>query len=606
METKPFRPSPSTIVLWAVWFGLMGGYIELAAFLLKCNWLDPRNYNTSRHFPWMYPVAGVLVLLPPAAALIILRLIRPAWVSAAIVIGSLCFVSALGVCFRAPISTVACILLAAGIAYQAARFVRTRAETFNRWIKRSLLVLMISVCFTAVAISVGGVSGNRSAESKSISTAKNVVLIVLDTVRADHLSAYGYDKQTSPNLSRIADRGVRFNRAFATAPWTAPSHASMLTGRLASELSVDWDSPLDRRWPTIAEVLRRAGYNTAGFVANTTYCSYETGLDRGFATYEDYDVTAHAILLCSSIVQRTLNFIGTRPRLAHWFEGEASASTRKSAERINHDFLRWEAKQKSGHPYFAFLNYYDAHHPYLTPHQTDDGPTGLRPETAADFGLLRGWWGMDKRKLSAHDAQLAIDGYDHCIAYLDRQIGQLFDELERSGRLNDTVIIVTADHGEDLGEHKLYGHGVSLYRSELQVPLIVVGPREIVPPRRVVDTPVSLRNIATTILSAAGVATDAPSFSGTSLLSIATDVGQVDDVRSDLAAPPEDDPNRGESPVQKGPMRSLVAEGFHYIRNGDGSEELYDIEHDSGETHNLANDEKFTIVLEKLRTQVSR
>ena len=145
---------------------------------------------------------------------------------------------------------------------------------------------------------------------------KNVILIVLDTVRADRLGVYGYERDTTPNLARLASRGVRFARAFSTAPWTAPSHASLFTGRWPHELSIGWDRPLDSTHATLAEVLAADGYLTAGFVANTTYCSYETGLDRGFAHYEDYDVTLRGVLLCSSLVERTMNFVHKHPGLA--------------------------------------------------------------------------------------------------------------------------------------------------------------------------------------------------------------------------------------------------------------------------------------------------
>ena len=116
----------------------------------------------------------------------------------------------------------------------------------------------------------------------------NVLLIVLDTVRADHLSLYGYQRPTSPALERLASRGVRFDQARAAAPWTLASHATMFTGRWPHELAIRWMYPLRRDVPTLAEFVVALGYATAGFVANTLYCSYDSGLDRGFTHYEDY------------------------------------------------------------------------------------------------------------------------------------------------------------------------------------------------------------------------------------------------------------------------------------------------------------------------------
>src|SRR5262249_33619019 len=116
----------------------------------------------------------------------------------------------------------------------------------------------------------------------------NVLLIVLDTVRADRLSLYGCRRPTSPTLERLARQGIRFDEARATAPWTLPSHASVFTGRWPHELDVNWRTRLGPQSPRLAEYLGSRGYATAGFVANVEYCSYEFGLDRGFTHYEDY------------------------------------------------------------------------------------------------------------------------------------------------------------------------------------------------------------------------------------------------------------------------------------------------------------------------------
>lgn len=588
-------PGPRVVLLWSAWFGIVAGFLELGAFLAKCNLLDTRNYNTSRHFVWMYPVAGLAIVGVPGSLLAVASLVRRGRVPSSLVIGVLAFVAALGVVFRAPISTVACLLLAGGIGAQLGRYLGARSATFHRCVRRSLPVLLVLLAATA-AVSFGRGIGQyaRGGSPRPPSGSKNVLLIVLDTVRADSLSLYGYPRETTPNLTRIAARGVRFDRAFATAPWTAPSHASMFTGRWAHELSVGWNSPLDATTPTLAEFFAARGYDTAGFVANTTYCSHETGLDRGFARYDDYDVTPRSVLLCSAVVQRVVNFLGTHPRLTHVLGGGGSSSPfRKSAARINGDFLAWESGRGGvDRPFFAFLNYYDAHHPYLTPEPWEGGPPGRRPESADDFGLLRSWWGLDKRRLDQRQVELARDSYDRCIAYLDAQIGRLHDELDRRGLLRDTIVVVTADHGEHLGEQRLFGHGVSLYSKELHVPLIVLGPDGVIPRGQVVRTPVSLRDLAATVADRSGVAPETSPFPGRSLARAWSGAPARDAmtelVRSEVQAPPEDDPNRGRSPVQRGPMTSLVAGTLHYIRNGDGREELYDLDSDSAEEHDLA------------------
>ena len=138
-------------------------------------------------------------------------------------------------------------------------------------------------------------------------TAPNVLLIVLDTVRADHLSLYGYERPTSPNLERFARTGIRFDRARATSPWTLPSHASMFTGRWPSELGEEWITPLRSNFPTLAEFLGDHGYATAGFVGNVEYCSAETGLARGFTSYDDYSTEKLSPLRMSGLVEYSIN-----------------------------------------------------------------------------------------------------------------------------------------------------------------------------------------------------------------------------------------------------------------------------------------------------------
>ncbi|SIO39327.1 Sulfatase [Singulisphaera sp. GP187] len=198
------------------------------------------------------------------------------------------------------------------------------------------------------------------------------------------------------------------------------------------------------------------------------------------------------------------------------------------------------------------------------------------------------------------------DSYDRCLTYLDDQIGRLFKELTRRGELDDTIVIVTADHGEHLGEQRLYGHGCSLYRPELHVPLLVFAPGA-VPTGQVVKAPVSLRDLPATVVDLLGLAADSP-FPGRSLAAAwsgAPAPFPVDSLLSEVELPPEADPNGGRSPVCRGPMLSLVADGWHYIRNGDGREELYDFEHDTDETHDLAGSADKAEVMRTLRARIT-
>src|SRR5262249_16533674 len=293
-------------------------------------------------------------------------------------------------------------------------------------------------------------------------------------VRADRLSIYGCDRDTTPNLARLARRGVVFERARSAAPWTFPSHASMFTGRWPHELRVGNDRPLDATFTTLAEYLAGQGYATAGFVGNTYFCNSWYGLARGFVHYEDYYeqnvlTSPGEALRCVALGRWLLRLAGTavdtRPE---------NVNPPKDAAKVSGDFLRWLEVNRD-RPFFAFLNFIDAHDPYLTP-PGFDRHFGLKPGSAADIELIRTWHHPRPGPVSARDLTLVRDAYDDCLAALDDQLGRLFDALEESGVLQHTLVVVTADHGEELGEHGLQGHGKSLYSKEVHVPLFFVGP----------------------------------------------------------------------------------------------------------------------------------
>ena len=168
---------------------------------------------------------------------------------------------------------------------------------------------LVGLVFVLAGFVFGGDWLKRHRESGRPSpsaAAPNVLLIVLDTVRADHLSLYGYDRPTTPALERWARRGILFSEARATAPWTLASHASLFTGRWPHELGVRWMTPLGTTAPTLAEHFGSRGYATAGFVANLIYCSYDTGLDRGFTHYEDYVLERLMALRTASLIDQAV------------------------------------------------------------------------------------------------------------------------------------------------------------------------------------------------------------------------------------------------------------------------------------------------------------
>ena len=355
----------------------------------------------------------------------------------------------------------------------------------------------------------------------------------------------------------------------------------MFTGRWPYELSTRPDHPLDTAFPTLAEFLRDKGYITAGFVGNTYFCNRWFGLDRGFLHYEDVAVCLVEILRSSdlgrALVSRVAPSIFTRDRPYAYFN-------RKDATTINHDMLAWLATRPKGRPFFAFLNYYDAHDPYISA-AAAPRHFGLRPETAQEVAALRDWLHMDKTKLPSRLLQMAVDGYDDGIAYLDHELGLLFAALESRDLLDNTLIVITSDHGELHGEHSVYGHGSHLYREVAGVPLLIAGPSGI-PRGTTVAQPVSLRDLAATTIDLLGIEGSSP-FPGRSLARYWA-TGGAHPFADDEFLLTETSDELSKTPKSTTRARSLLHGGKVYIRNKDGSEELFDHLADPAETNNLA------------------
>jgi arylsulfatase A-like enzyme len=477
---------------------------------------------------------------------------------------------------------------------------------------------------TLLATLLAMIGGRAWSEHRAVSSlpspppnAPNLLLIVWDTVRADHLGLHGSGRRTTPHLEALARRGTRFDLAFATSGWTLPSHASLFTGRWPHELGVDWRSPMRRDVPTLAGFLGSRGYDTAGFVANLDHCSRETGLARGFAHYEDYPLDVWDAFTRYLALVRRLQLPGWACTLeAVWrrYSGRSydlvprAKEHVKDAAAVDRAFLDWLSWQQArGRPFFAFLNYNDAHTPYEVPDRSVPG-FGLRPVSCDERLTLSSWNALDKSSLTARDVQLATDVYDDSIAYLDERLGRLLAELGRRGVLDQTLVIVASDHGEHLGDHRLFSHGCSLYRQLVQVPLVIVGGTAGVPAGRVVSEPVSLRDIPATVADRLGLGRDAP-FPGESLARYWVPGGAAGPPRAEPllmeTGQPVFLPNQGREPVAQGPMSSLVASGMHYIRSAQGREELYLLATDPEERVNVAGSPMGRVAVQGFRQQLA-
>jgi hypothetical protein len=392
---------PLDLLVLSPWCGLAGGLLEVGT-RVAVRHIGPtdRLYLMSRHFVWLAPLSNLLLFL---AMGMVMALVTKPWPR----IGGWLFPRVIVFLAILPVLVVlgpqiypqAWAVLALGIAW---RLVPT-LEPHATELRRKLLLTLPSLLGVALVLAAGMLGGDRLREWREASRplppgeAPNILLITLDTVRADHLSLYGYERPTSPTLEWLAQRAIRFEEAHATAPWTLPTHASMFTGRWPHELGVNWDAPLDGRSPTLAEYLGSRGYSTAGFVANTISCSYDRGLDRGFTYFEDYlleqlmplrtawlvDHALQAIYEVGILVGRRFDIGPFRPskesRLSPFFV----AWQRKDAGSINRAFVGWLSRRRQPRrPFFAFLNYYDAHTPYVLPLGASY-PFGLKPRRPA-------------------------------------------------------------------------------------------------------------------------------------------------------------------------------------------------------------------------------
>ncbi len=624
------RPGLVSLLGYSAWCGLVAGLLEVGTIVLRKQAFDPNHlYGISRHFLWLVPLTNLCMLTALGLCGWIVCLASPGrgpWLVARVLFA----VTILPVFFIAfpQIYSLAWLVAAFGTAVAV-------VPLFARDGPRLPPARPAELPGAAGdSDDPGGSSvGSRCPEAIARSArplpppgSPNVLLIVLDTVATRHLSLYGYDRHTSASLAELAERGVRFDSAQAASSWTLPSHATMFTGRWMHELSVGWLTPLDRARPTLAEFLRDRGYATAGFVANTMYCASDSGLDRGFTSYQDHIFPELTAFKTAVTVDRVLMGLhGLTYFLADWLEAAGLRpvvprlwrlllNDRKGAAVVNREFLDWLSRRgQPERPFLAFLNYFDAHYPYRLPpgrlHRF-----GAEPADARQQVLIQYWWDLDKTRLQPQELAFATDAYDDCIADLDEHLGSLFDELKRRGVLEQTWLIIASDHGESFGEHPgVFCHGSSLYQTELHVPLLVIPPGG-TDSKLVVKETVSLRDLPATIVDVLGLDAGSP-FPGVSLARFwNTTAPAAAPARASLLPAlaevvPNDPSNLDASglPKKAWPLGALIQGEWSYIRHeGDRREELFHLRADAREERNLAGEPDAQPTLIQLRDALGR
>lgn len=473
--------------------GLVEGLLLLAVF--RYGWLYLRiGDGVSVEILWISPfVTGLLFLLIALTAWLLGRML-PRVAILRFCLGFLVFLTLVD--WLSPtgrIGPLGVVSLSLGFTVLLARWFRSRLSCVLSIWQRSFPYTAAVFCLTLLVVrcSVWGKEKIATAHlAEAAPGTPNVLVIVVDTLRADHVSFYGYSRPTTPNLARIAREGVVFDNAISTAPWTMPSHASMVTGRYPHEHGAVGEDGLDDRLPTIAEAFRDRGFRTGAFSGNNLYFCRRAGFARGFLHFEDYFYSLGDVLY-RTVWGRIVNHF-----IPSGVPAFAEIPVRERAEQINERALRWIDSDRT-HPFFVFLNYFDIHEPYL-PEQPYRSRFSKVPNPG---GLID----MNHPHLTADQLQSEVDAYDGAITYADEQIGRLFAELQKRGLDRNTIVVTTSDHGEAFGEHDLIAHRNALYRALIHVPLIYWEPGKI-PAGVRIDHPVTGASLPATLLELAGAA----------------------------------------------------------------------------------------------------
>ena len=373
----------------------------------------------------------------------------------------------------------------------------------------------------------------------------NVVLIVVDTLRADHLGVYGYDRDTSPHIDALARESVLFKHAIAAAPWTTPSVASMMTSQYPSVLGIrKHPVSLPQRFPLLSEILKQHGYTTHGIIS-ALMISGQLGFSRGFDVYDEEAVMGRGGISSPAVADKATAFLS----------------------------------QDHARPFFLFVYMFDPHYNYIG-HPPDDYLSGYQGPVRSGMPIDELW--ATRHSLSKQDIQKVVALYDSEIRFTDRFIGSIVATLKANGLYDNTLLVVTADHGEEFMERGWIGHSVTVFQELIHVPLIIRRPSE---SPRAVATPVGLIDIMPTILRYLGL-TPPDNVAGR-ILDL-DDPGQIE-VRPIFSETFNDKPKRP-NPEEPLALRTVILNGRKLIHDATHDvTRLYDLATDPDEQHDLSD-----------------
>lgn len=591
----PSPMAPGTLVRYAACCGLLSGGSEgvylwirqmvttrpAARFHYELLWMAPLSAGVT------LTVLGVLLALAARSGRGRIGLYKATFLFAFLGVQGL--LAADGTPFLWYAEVVVSLGLAAFAARTAVSFanqLRTAVKSSGRGIVAATLVLVGIAAWTAPA----------RAEARTLSSlpearagAPNLLLIILDTVRARSLSLYGYERPTTPETEAWAREGTVFDRALATSSWTLPSHASLFTGELDPVTLTGEEAPLGMEFETLAEVLLAGGYATAAFTANPGYTTTMSGLHQGFARFEDQPIDLPNFLWSSWLVEALVS----RPllRLVSWHTVSV-----KNAATATGELFDWLDTRDPARPFFAFVNLFDAHGPYTSPLLWTES-FGPAP-TGSWINFQRTFTVDPVAASTSSEIDLWVNQYDKAIAYIDFHIGRIRARLESEGLLDNTVVVITSDHGEMWGEKAELEHRRSLSLPTLHVPMVVIAPGR-VPSGLRVETPVSIRDVPRTFGELAGIER-LSAFPGASMAPLWSD-GQATHPAPMAHLRPYGEAHEWWAPVAQGDLTSIVQGDLHFIRRADGQEELYHWSEDPDQERNLVEEPAYSGIVDSMR-----
>jgi arylsulfatase A-like enzyme len=447
----------------------------------------------------------------------------------------------------------------------------------NRSFRRSARILFLALLLVIIAGAArmffhkGEPSFRRI--SPSSSAPPSIILIIMDTVRPDRLSCYGYSRDTSPNLVKLSQTSRVYDRAYSTSGWTASAHASLFTGLFPiahGTTQENWS--MNKGLTTLAEVLSGVGYKTLG-ISENPWVSKLFNFDQGFSEY---------------------------------YETWRIRSPNPKDNPVYQLFAQFIGRNRGDRPFFVFMNFMEAHNPYRSSHQFFGHFQTYKTIYCTDNSWQSFFLG--RRKFSPEEIQNLNDHYDEGILYIDDVIGSIMDLLVKKQIWDETIFIVASDHGENIGDHGLMDHVFSLYETTIKIPLIIHYPR-LFPPGTRDGQFVQILDLFPTLLGIVGVDIERIPFQGMDLLK--NDQKQERAVICEYYYPRQVLSNYNQSEREsealarfKRRIKSAIFNGRKLIWGDDGRSELYDLARDPGETLNLIDREETLAVQADLQNKI--